>query len=1254
MEIKNNIVELTALYDRLNKTIQENITFINSASASVRDYTKAVNGVPSTYAKLLQDLADKNKKLNDTQQKTVTIEKEIEIQRKKSISTIATKNQRTAEEIVNQRALAKNADLHAKANSNLAGSYARLSAQEQIHAKKVQDLIARGKLATQTQRQFNQELKKAQKEFDLIRAKLLLADNATGRWSRTNERTIIGLRGLAGGVRQLMSAFGLYGGIFLFAQIMTSAFKTIKQFDKANADLAATMGLSRKEITALTNDQKRLGATTKFTATEVAGLQKEFAKLGFSQKEILNATEATLNLAAAVGTDLENAAMVAGSTLRGFGLDASEMGRVADVMASSFTKSALDIENFRESMKYVAPIAASAGISIEFATAMLSKLADAGVKGSQAGTSSRRIMTEMAKSMQAEGLSAEQALRKLAKSGISVKDAMDEVGRTAQTSLLILSKTTDQVHELEEAYKDAGGAAQKMADEQLKSLDGQLTLLTSAWDGFILSLNKGDSAISRVLGNLVNLLRNSIEGFSFLMESDRDTANRQGEDIKSLKYKGMLDEIFKSNNNLKKEINQVNDLIAQQRQQLEKVPNDASAKQNLKNLEAQRSALENLIEVGREDIKSTAINTIPIISETIRKYNEEQIALEKKNELLKIEVDYYEQNSASAIKNADASKLANDELNRNKNRVLDLIRLTKSAEGELEAYRTSLDRISPKDLVITDEATGIGAKEKTKKSIDNVTASEYEYKKAILERVKAQKQSVKDNDDYLLDDRLQASKEYQKAEQDLILITYNHAIEMAESKKNIEIEKQKEALIEGTVTRENYARNIKEIENQLAYDIGVINTDLGQTLEDVALKTFEFQKKLEEEKRGFVEKTSELRLKRSQEISLKISEDEKNTLIVREKAFIEYVSLLRKESDAKKIIELSNSTSIEQTNYIIEQYKDLNKEFDEMLSKGSPMAKNLEYWTEQSKEFVNSFKDGFLDEAGLGALEKFLDFDKDGLSTFDKLIMGAETFGEKFKVTFLAITELAQEAFNKISEMSRKNFEEEYSRLEAQKENQLKFAGDSATAREEIERQYEERKKEIQNREAKRAKELAIFNAVINTAQAVVAALPNIPMSIAVGLIGAAEIAYISSQNVPQYWTGTENAKEGWALTQERGAEVITDKSGKIKTLGNDKGAQMTYMSAGDKVYKSHEDYINKELSKNGVDPIGTYLNIAPEIKINNNSDISSIKKEISNLASAIKNKETVNISIDEKSFRKRQGGKEILNSRITLKIKDV
>jgi hypothetical protein len=404
--------------------------------------------------------------------------------------TKQTANQRTSEEIVNQRTLAQQADRQTRATSALVGAYANLNAQHQIASKRLQDLIVRGRQATQTQAQYNKELERARIDFQQLDARIQSADRAVGRFNRNvGNYPTQALRG----IKDLAIAFGLVGGVYLFAGAVKEAFKTIKEFDKANADLAATMGLNRSQISALTNDQKRLGASTKFTASEVAKLQKEFAKLGFSQKEILNATEATLALAAAVDTDLENAAMVAGSTLRGFGLDASEMGRVTDVMASSFTKSALDIENFRESMKYVAPIAKSTGTSIEFTTAMLGKLADAGIKGSQAGTSLRRILSEMANT----GLPAAQALDKVARSGITVKDAMDEVGRNAQTALLVLSQSKDGIGLLADELERAGGAAQKMANEQLESLEGKLTILASAWDGFVLSLVKGDGALSK-------------------------------------------------------------------------------------------------------------------------------------------------------------------------------------------------------------------------------------------------------------------------------------------------------------------------------------------------------------------------------------------------------------------------------------------------------------------------------------------------------------------------------------------------------------------------------------------------------------------------------------------------------------------------------------------------------------------------------------------------------------------------------------
>ncbi len=145
----------------------------------------------------------------------------------------------------------------------------------------------------------------------------------------------------------------------------------------------------------LSDDALRLGSETAKTSMEVASLQLEFAKLGFSAEEIVGATEATLNLSIAMGEDLAQSAVVSGSTLRGFGLDAEETSRVTDVMAKSFSSSALDLTKFQESMKVIAPIANAAGFELEETTAILAKLADAGIHGSLAGTSLKNILSKM-------------------------------------------------------------------------------------------------------------------------------------------------------------------------------------------------------------------------------------------------------------------------------------------------------------------------------------------------------------------------------------------------------------------------------------------------------------------------------------------------------------------------------------------------------------------------------------------------------------------------------------------------------------------------------------------------------------------------------------------------------------------------------------------------------------------------------------------------------------------------------------------
>lgn len=264
------------------------------------------------------------------------------------------------------------------------------------------------------------------------------------------------------------------------------SFNVFKGFEAEMAKVQAVSGATGEEFKALSENAKQLGASTMFSAREVAGLQTEFAKLGFTATEITKVTESTLALAQASGSDLARAAEVAGSTLRAFGLDASETGRVTDVMAASFSSSALDMETFAESMKFVAPVAKSAGMSIEETSAMLQIMSNAGIKGSQAGTALRRIISEIG----ASGKPTAEALKDLAAQGLNLADAKDEVGRHAQSALLVLAEGVDQIKPLTTELQHSGGAAQQMADIMGNTAFGAGKRLESAMEGLAISVGE--------------------------------------------------------------------------------------------------------------------------------------------------------------------------------------------------------------------------------------------------------------------------------------------------------------------------------------------------------------------------------------------------------------------------------------------------------------------------------------------------------------------------------------------------------------------------------------------------------------------------------------------------------------------------------------------------------------------------------------------------------------------------------------------
>lgn len=303
-----------------------------------------------------------------------------------------------------------------------------------------------------------------------------------------------------------LSFAGAYVGAQQLFGVIQGATGTIRDFEQQMATVQAITGATAGEFDQLRSSAISLSKASQFTAIQIAELQTEFGRLGFSTQEILNATEATLDLSTATGEDLAKSADVLGSTLRAYNKDASQTGKVADIMAESFNRSALGLENFSEAIKYVAPVAASAGISLEETTALLGILADNGIRGSMAGTSLRKIISDLG----TESGSLSEKLQKLAAKGISGADAMDEVGRTAYASLLILSKNTDKTADLTKALGNASGAAKATADVVGNTLAGDLNKLNAAYDALVLS----GGAFGEQLRELVQAGTNLINAFN--------------------------------------------------------------------------------------------------------------------------------------------------------------------------------------------------------------------------------------------------------------------------------------------------------------------------------------------------------------------------------------------------------------------------------------------------------------------------------------------------------------------------------------------------------------------------------------------------------------------------------------------------------------------------------------------------------------------------------------------------------------------
>lgn len=274
------------------------------------------------------------------------------------------------------------------------------------------------------------------------------------------------------------------------------AIKTGADFEAGMSEVKAISGASAEQIQALTEKAKEMGAKTKFSATESAAAFKYMAMAGWETGDMLDGIEGVMNLAAASGEDLASVSDIVTDALTAFGLQASDSAHFADVLAKASSSSNTNVGLMGATFKYVAPLAGAMGYSIEDTAVAIGLMANAGIKGEQAGTSLRAMFTRLADpprdaaaAMDALGVSitnTDGTMKPLADvmgdlrekfSGLSeeqkIEYASSIAGQEAMSGLLaIVNAAPEDYEKLTAAIADSSGAAKEQAEIMQDNLKG--------------------------------------------------------------------------------------------------------------------------------------------------------------------------------------------------------------------------------------------------------------------------------------------------------------------------------------------------------------------------------------------------------------------------------------------------------------------------------------------------------------------------------------------------------------------------------------------------------------------------------------------------------------------------------------------------------------------------------------------------------------------------------------------------------------
>lgn len=980
-----------------------------------------------------------------------------------------------------------------------------------------------------------------------------------------------GLNKVHDGMKNIVAGYvggqAVINGIVTLFTKLREGVGSIVEFEFANSRLAAILGTTSDNIKELTADAKRLGAMTKYTASEATELQIELAKLGFTRKEVLQATESVLRFAQATGAELGEAAALSGAALRMFDADTRETERYVSAMAVATTKSALSFNYLATALPIVGPVAKSFNFTIEDTLALLGKLADAGFDASMSATATRNILLNLADGSGKLALALGKpvktlpdlvdGLKTLRDRGVDLNTSYELTDKRSVSAFNAFLTSADKLVPLREQITGVDEELAGMAHTMEDNVKGSIASLSSAWEALMLTFSNSKGTMKSVLDFLARGVRNIADDFKSLEDKETEAMQEALRGQREIASEFKIEERY---------INEI------------------------------KEAWQGYMDGGmdyQEAFKKAVEEKKEYLNSEIKKYSE--VADEAELSYRKVTDAMQKSNMFTRAQTGTSMSTYNKQRNFQ-------FGLWTEAEKNAEKYRYVLE---------------------------NVDAYESDYVKEHTEKVETTK-VLTEKEKRELEKAVAEKRKIQESYQDSILALMNEGLDKELKKIGLEYSK-KIAAVKGyskeeIATRENLAKEMQNAVNRftIQYNTNREKQDIANALEVVQkgsqeelvlkLRQLDMQREAEidaAEKTGedvfaidqkFASKKQQILEENAAYQVQLIAENAAAEHIVRDQQYQTDMLALKKQLAERQITQkefaereyLLTLDYVQKTNEAAIDALELELQADNLSAEDR--KKIAEELQRLKAEFAQKEA-----EVEISAIEKVAKADdkahKDRMRSLQNWLQTAQqaigSIGDLVATVYDSqITKIEDEqdandeAYDRDIERIEKQVE--YGVLSEEEAEIRKRAAKEKT--EAKNRELEKKKQDLARKQAIWDKATSIAQAGIATALAITKSLPNFVLAAIVGAMGAIQVATIAATPIPSYAEGTKNSAHpgGKALVGDAGKREVVMYKGMAWVTPDT--PMLVDLPKGAQVFPDVDDFGSLDWQNNGFAPMFSFL----------------------------------------------------------------